>query len=365
MNESIFHKQINWQDGMKINKSHFLESDFYHINQHNLSRSFLLTENNFGLLPSADKTKPSFDIHLILEGGNVVVKKFKFGVLMLNGTFFQIDSDELNSMMVDTDIIKTKFIYSDYGEQDFYLIFKVNPYKGISFGSYLSEDLPIRRPHLIPFFEFHLIPEKKIKGDFFSEDFFAIAKFSVISNQIVIDPDYIPPVTSLVSHDLLVRFKNQSYDTLLIIEQCLIEIAKKYGKMNAETFRDTLLLLSNNLLCSISRIKFELKHNLLYQPPIELIIRIKELANILNSTLLMRTEIGKDRFLNEVNKILGSGKFQFEEMLKQMVLLEYRHYNISASIAMTKEFLDHISRILKSLSEYEKTKKPIDILIKR
>lgn len=365
MDESLFHKQINWQDGMKLNRSHFLESDFFHIANHNFSHALLLTENSFGLLPTPDKTKPNFDVQLIVEGTQVVVKKFKLSLITFNGTVLHINSDELKSNVIDIDTIKTKFGFTEYGELDFYLIVKVNPFKQISIGEYVSEELPVRRPYLIPYFEFQIVPEKKVKDSFFGDDFFAITKFSVKSNQIETDQEYIPPVTSILSYDGLIKFKNHTYESILILEQCLIEICKKYGSQNAESFRDTLLLLSNNLLLSISRIKFEIKHKLLFEPPLEMIIRVKELANIIYITLLARTSIGKDRFLNEVNRILGSGKFQFEDMLKQIVNLEYRHYNIGASLSMTREFIEHISRIFKSLSEYEKTKKPIDILIKR
>jgi hypothetical protein len=135
--------------------------------------------------------------------------------------------------------------------------------------------------------------------------------------------------------------------------------------MNPESFRDTLLILSNNMLNALARIKVEIKHTLLYEPPIELIIRLKELANILNYTLTMRTSIGKDRFLNEVNKITGASKQEFEEMIKLVVNLEYRHYDISDAVTVTRDFLDEIYKIFKSLSEYEKSKRSFDVIIKK
>lgn len=365
MSDLFKHKQVNWQDGMKIDRSHFLDADFFHLEQQTLSRSLILHENNFGLLPYKDKKNPSNDVSLILEGDTIKIDSFRIAVLMLNGMLININSDELESKNFELNRVNTKFNYKEIGDKEFFLLFKTNSFEGFGYGSYDSEELPLRRPYLIPSFEFSLLPENQVKDSYFGDDFILHTKLKVENNEIVANKEYIPPVTSLLSSEILELYHQYVYKVFNLLELNLIEIARKYGNMKAESFRDTLLLLSQNLLNALSRIKFELKHKLLYEPPVNLIMKIKEIANILNYTLSIRTSLGKDKFLSEVNKILGLSKFDFEEMMKKVVNLEYRHYDIQHSVNETKYFLDHISTIFKSLSEYEKSKRSFDVTIKR
>ncbi|MHC1774110.1 MAG: hypothetical protein AB9834_01735 [Lentimicrobium sp.] len=365
MDKSFTHKQVNWQDGMRIDKNHFADTDHFHIDHLNVTRSILLCDNNFGLLPSHDRTGVVNKIKLVLEGGAVRIDSYSVAALMFNGMLIMADSGDLNSLNIDIDAIQTNFDLSGSGEKDFYLLVKVNSFDGIGFGNYNSDDLTLRRPYLIAHFNFMMLPESKVKDSYFGDDFLILEKFSISNTAVVTDPDFIPPVTSMIAHELLVKYHKYVYDTINTIELCLIEIGRRYSNMNPESFRDTLIILSNNLLISIARIKTEIKHRLLYESPVELIMRIKELANILNHTLTIRTSIGKDRFLDEVNKILGVSKFEFEEMIKKTINLEYRHYNISDAVSVSKEFLDEITKVFQSLSEFEKSKKSADIFIKK
>jgi hypothetical protein len=363
MNEYFKYRRVNWQDGMKIDRNHFLDSDYFHIEQKNVSRNIFLNENKFGLLPDKDKTKSINTIKLMLEGEMIRITHYRIAILMLNGMVLSIDSDDLAAKVIDLDKIPVKFKSGEIKENEFFLMIKVNPFEGIEIGNYTSDDMLMRRPYLIPSFEFVLVSDKKGKESYFGNDFLIYSKILIRNNELIVDPEFIPPVTAILSHELLIKYHNYVYESINQIEIFLLEIAKKYGNMNPESFRDTLLILSNNMLNAIARIKVEIKHTLLYEPPIELIIRLKELANILNYTLTMRTSIGKDRFLNEVNKIIGASKQEFEEMIKQVVNLEYRHYDISNSVAVTRDFLDQIYKIFKSLSEYEKSKRNFDMII--
>ncbi|MFH1119808.1 MAG: hypothetical protein V1775_08280 [Bacteroidota bacterium] len=365
MDNSFTHKQVNWQDGMRIDKNHFVATDHFHIDHLNVTRSILLHENNFGLLPSRDKTRVVNEIKLVSEGGLIKIERYSIAALMFNGMLLMVDSDELNSLNMDTGNIQVGFDLNGFSEKDFCLLVKVNSFDGLGFGTCQSDDVSLRRPFLISHFNFLLLPESKVKDSYFGDDFLILEKFSVSNTAVVPDTGYIPPVTAMIAHELLVKYHKYVYDTINTVELCLIEIGRRYSNMNAESFRDTLIILSNNLLNALARIKPEIKHRCLYESPFELIIRIKELANILNYTLTIRTSIGKDRFLDEVNRILGASKFEFEEMIKQIINLEYRHYNISDAVSVTREFLEQISKIFQSLSEFEKSKKSADIFIKK
>lgn len=361
------YRQINWQDGMKLNRGHFIHSDNFHIEQHTLNRNLLLNENNFGVLPSFDKTKYTYEVKLSLDGDFVVLTKFKIAALMLNGMHLSVDTEDVTANNIDNDSLKLRFKYNEYNEKQFALVLKVNSYKGIECGKFDSEDFPLKRPYLMPFFEFVLSPLSKLKESYYSDDFFIIAKFDIENNQLSFNNDYIPPVTSLISNKLLTEFHSQVLSTFNSIENYLLEISKKHSKIKGNNYSETLVLLSNSLIINLSAIKFEIKHKLLHEPPIELILKIKSFANVFSKILETRTSIGKDGFLNEVIRIIGTSKNEFEELIKQITNLEYRHHNINEAIAIASKFLSTILQVFKSMSEGEQKQKSkqFDLKIKR
>jgi hypothetical protein len=360
-------KQINWQDGMKLNKNHFVLSDNFHLEQQIITRGLHTNENNFGILPSSNKTKPSFEISLAIDDDYVIISKFKISALMLNGMYVNVDNEEIAGNNIDHEALNLKFKYSDFNEKFFALVLKSNSFKGIEFGKFESEDFPLKRPLILPLFEFIIAPVNKLKESFFSDNFFIIAKFEIENRQLFIDKKYIPPVTSMVAYKMLVDFHAIVLNSFNMIENYLSEISKKYSKQRSDNYAETLVLISNSLILHLSLIKFEIKHKLLQEPPIELIIRIKSFANILSKMLETRTLIGKDGFMNEVVKILGISKNEFDELIKMIVNLEYRHHNISESIFLADRFLSTVLNIFKILSEGENKQKNkhIDITIKK
>ncbi len=360
-------RQINWQDGMKLNKWHFGHTDNFHIEQHVFNRNLLLNENNFGLLPESGKTGAANEIKISLDGDFINIIKFRVFALMLNGMYVKVNTDEVTANNIDVDSLRIKFKYTDYDDKTFALVLKTNSFRGIECGKFDSEEFPLKRPFLLPHFEFILMPLKKLKESYFSDDFFIFLKFKIDGNQLSIDENYIPPVTSLISHSKLVDFHSNVLTIYNSIENHLIEISKKHSKIKGNNFSDTVVLLSNSLIMHLSSVRFEIKHKLLYEPPLELIIRIKSLANTFSKILETRTSIGKDAFLNEVIRVLGTSKNEFEELLKQITNLEYHHYDINESLSVVGKFLISLNLVFKVLSEGEQkpNTKQIDIKIKR
>lgn len=366
MKNTTHFKAVNWIDGMKINKNHFISSDNFHIEQTHISRRVFLTENNFGILPSSDKNNYPFELKLILEADTIRITKFAFSLIFLDGTVISVSSDELAGNRVDSTGIKTKFKISEFTEKEFVLIVRGNPFNRIEYGEFESEDLPLRRPFSLPGFEFVLIPEKKAQSAFFGENFFILAKFSIQNADIIWDNEYIPPSTSLNSMPQLTSYHDFVYKTFLDMENRLLEAIRKYQSKVNDNFKETLGYVAGNLLQAISRMKFELKHMSLYQSPLNLLIYVKELANIIYQSLEIRSSIGKDRFLIEVNSITGIPKGEFELKLKEIMNLEYRHFSISESFGQAEIFLKLLMQIFNSMSEHDKvSKSAYDITIKR
>lgn len=360
----VKHTLVNWKDGMKINKSHFISSDNHHIQQSNLARRVFLNENNFGLLPEGQQGfQPDYDI--VFSNGQVTISRFALSLVMLDGSMLRINSDDINDINTDTSKINTRFKVDDDREKEFAVIVTTRPYERISYGEYDTEDLPLKRPGALQGFNFVVEPVKQVQKAWFGNDFFVLARFSIEDGVAVSDKNYIPPSTSMLSHPRLKEIYHNVYNDILTLESALLKTASKYRTKKADNLNETLLYLSTNMLMNISRVKFEVKHKLLFEPPVNLVCLVKELANIFRNSIDIRSSAGKDGFLTEVNQILGIPKAKFIDKLNDVINLEYRHYDIQHIFVQLLAFLKDAKTIFKSFGDYDKTERITVIKVKR
>lgn len=355
--------RVNWQDGIKIDKEHFLDTDRFFMHQDMLSRSLILGENGYGLLPSVKESRPCLKLLLKNEGGKIRFTDYAFRVVMPGGMYADIDSAQFTELNCELEELSFEFDPGSRPESNYAVILRIDPSDGKAFGPMDSNSLPLYRPFLVPDFKLIIQALDKTKKALYGDDFLVLAHFAMDGPEIVMDQEYIPPSACLLAHEKLLKFYDTYYENIKLLEIFFLEIAKKYSRQKPGEFNDTLKSISSNMLMALAGVKVTSKHLLLYEPPIHLVSQIKHLANVFYYSLEIRTAIGKDKFLNEVVKILGTPKQSFENIIRQTVNLEYRHYDISASLEVLHEFMDLITRLFKSLSEYDKLKRNPDMII--
>lgn len=364
MNNLLSNRLINWTDGMKINKSHFISSDNYHIQQSNISRQLFVNETSFGLLP-VDAQRDAFpNLKLIVSNGQVTVSRFAFSLVMLNGSFFMLRSDEIDDNAIDPSDLKLSFKIDTDRKTEYALIIKTRPYERIGIGAFESEGMPLRRPLALEGFSLSLQTVKQTQKAWFGSDFFVISRFSIEDSILQMDEDYIPPSSTMLAHPLLKDIQSQLYNHIIDLETLVVTTLSKFKTKKSNDFNETLIYISSNLLISLSRIKIEIKHKTLYQPPVYLVCLIKELANIMYQSMSVRGNMGKDIFLEAMNKILSNSKEDFGDLLNDVVSKEYRHYDISGVFSGLMHFIKALLKIYDHLSETDKSRKKTILTIK-
>jgi len=75
MSDLLKYKQVNWIDGMKVNKNHFISQENYYSASLNDIRNNNLNDNNFGLLPQKDDSRNFLNINTIVDNQNYLKVK--------------------------------------------------------------------------------------------------------------------------------------------------------------------------------------------------------------------------------------------------------------------------------------------------
>lgn len=210
MSEKPKYYSVNWVDGMKINKDHFIDAynaTVYH--QYLLGKS-MINPYNYGLLPGTGNT-PSLDISFEISSSNQIIIKVERCLAITSGGYIiDIDSKESELSVFTINISKEELPSDEDLSGQFYIVLKIDPYDRIPFGEADPKENPPRHPYIIPGYEVAILPVEQMNKIGFGEYYQIIGKIIVKENIPSLDDTYIPPC-SRVSCDEMKKLQLLPY----------------------------------------------------------------------------------------------------------------------------------------------------------
>lgn len=353
---------------MKINKLHFtaMEDSF---NEHLMeSLAAGINSNNYGLLPplpgknSSLKTIISIDneskIHVkILEcraitpgGARIEILENDGDVAGFSLPFPQIDQ-EVNSAVDST----------------YYILLSIKPFSRIPVGNADPSEEPPRYPYTMPEIKAHILPEDQMTSKELGPFHLTVGKFRMIDGQPEAQSDFIPPCTTILSHEKLKEL-HLSYEKFLgDMEIHLLKILRKIReKEQSNELANSVADLSTNLLnfvgMSITAFKWTIQH----QPPIAMFEVLARCARIIKNNLDINMASSREELLNYFTDWCNLKQGEFEEILNNSVSLRYEHTRISDTVKVVDQFVHMISTLFEKLCDldYIGKKKDTGIFVK-
>jgi hypothetical protein len=205
MAENIKHFPVNWIDGMKINKKHFIDLQDNMEDLLRDTRTMGINYLNYGLL-STPLTRPfqysiSIDAHKELS----VTIKFLKAVTPGGG---RIEITDYTGEFAERIELKD----FDFRENNYFLLLNINPFQRIPSGEQNMEEVPPRFPNALPYCFLTSVLETEVTQNNIGALQFPLAKFRTTADSYEILTDYIPPCLMVNSHpSLLMLFEN--YET--------------------------------------------------------------------------------------------------------------------------------------------------------
>ena len=120
--------RVNWIDGMKISKNHFIKSENALISNINNATKLNITPNNYGLLPSYKEAEKSIDVVISLDGQDTIeVVLNKCLAVTLGG--YQINiTDQTKALLEQSGYVLKQQYTLDKNETEWYVVIKVNAF---------------------------------------------------------------------------------------------------------------------------------------------------------------------------------------------------------------------------------------------
>lgn len=367
MKDPIKNGYINWIDGMKITKDHFIQMQRAVEDRIRDSRVINSNSWGFGLIPGKVNGRDSLDYNLLTEHPNkIFVELYQCRGLTPSGDRAEIVS-RLNSQEV---ALKKRFELDlesgSFDKKIYDVILKVDSFELAPYGEPDVKESPPRHPYAAPEYELEIVPSREIEHNDHNRNFIVITRIESGPDGLTHISDYIPPCLSMEARPELTEFYFKYLKFLKDLEQNLFKIVVKLNSASQKTQLATNVdAICRRMLDLLERDLDACAMNLRHGHPSELITQVMSFARTVKYAIELTTNIGKDEYLNYIQEIISVSPGDYLRVHEDLIHLEYDHYNINESLVKILSFCKVNGRLFDELSrlDYIGKKKDADIYV--
>lgn len=346
--------RVNWVDGMKISKNHFIDMEDSLLDVIKQNQLFNMTSSNFGLLPIIPGQESSLDLSMSMDGQSKIdVKLHSCRAITLGGILINI-SGEVSALMEQSGHSLSKQYNIGKKDLEWYVVLVVNPFERIAFGSANPEEIPPRHPHVMPEYKLDIIPINETSQQEMGKYHLTIGKIIIQDGGLGVDSNFIPPCTSMQSHPDLKFVYNEIGTFLNQLELFCVRITQKiYQKKQTNDLANIALHLSQQLIQFLNAYLMEYRTISQTEAPIRIFSRLGGLARVIKSSLDVFVGCGKEDFLNYLTEWCDLNQGAIEGVLIETIEINYVHTDINSSLQKISTFTRHMLTLFKKLSELD------------
>ncbi|RLD62210.1 MAG: hypothetical protein DRJ05_00945 [Bacteroidetes bacterium] len=355
MNDLLKYKQVNWIDGMKVGKDHFIGlKNSFNASVVDLMNN-VLNDNNYGLLSLKDDSDDFLNINMVVDNQNYLrVKILSCHAITPGGYRVGISEDGSDQVDYTMQDVETDYDLASANNSELFLIISVDPFSGIPEGMPNPSEVPLRLPFISPEYKLHLIPAEQVVGYKLGPNLLTLSKISIRNNRPEIDDQYIPPCTGIDSHPRLVEFHSYIDKNISALEKDVVLIISNVNeKRSSNILTNIVIFISENLLYFLSNNITKTRWLLKSAPPIYLFEIIVNMARVLKNSFDVRTAEEKEVLINYFSEHFDIAQSKFKQLLDNAIAIEYDHTDINESIKKSEDFINVISQLFGELSKME------------
>ncbi|MBP6311697.1 MAG: hypothetical protein KA408_05465 [Flavobacteriales bacterium] len=367
MNDSIKNGYINWIDGMKISKDHFIDMQRATEDRLRDVRSVLGSEFDMGLLAGKLKGRGSLEYILTIGHPNRIdMEVYQCRALSPAGDRVEIVSD-LNSL---TNALKATFTIDLEKAEDrdtYDVIIKVDSFNMTPYGEPDVKESPPRHPFAQPGYTLELAPSKEIQYNEYNRNYVVLTRVQLIGSEIKHLKEYIPPCMSMESAAELTEFYFRYLQFVKDLEQNAFRIIIKTNSAEHKTpLVNNVELIARRVFDLIEKEIDDVVLFYRFENPVHFVAHTMRLARCIRNSIELTTNAGKDELLNYFStEVMDLSSAEYMNVLSGLFGMEYQHYDINACLTRISSFCKHTAKLFDELSrlDYIGKKKDIGIFV--
>lgn len=350
MAENIKHFPVNWIDGMKINKNHFITLQDNIEDLVRDARNLGVNELNYGLM-STHLTRPfqysiSIDAHNELSVNIKMMKAVTPGGGRIEITDF---TGEFNEKIELKDF--------DFKENNYYLLLNVDPFQRIPTGEQNMEEIPPRFPNAMSRYFLTSVIESEVNQNNIGALQFPLAKFKTSANNYEILTDYIPPSLTVNSHPALITLFENYESFFKQLEFNAVQISQKIRFRNSTEDEN---LIANMVFDSCGKILSYVAQNItrnkwtsFSMKPIDVLENVVSLARIIKNSFDSFSGDGKEMLFNYFSEWTEISSGDYERLFSETINSKYKAFDIEPTVAHANNFIAKIDYLFNLLNQLD------------
>lgn len=351
MIEPIKHFAVNWVDGMKISREHFVQQENFVIDSIRDANSLPVNKFNYGLLPVHDhySDKNIYEIHNTATNDAQLII-IKLTAITVAGHRIEISDHKANIRSLN------KNTANDQEDSDgqFYILASVNPFEKIPFGEIDAEEIPPRHPYSKPNYRIELVETSILNSSYSGGNYLILGKVAIKSGIAQIDNNFIPPCTSVESHVKLVEYYNSYSHSMSNLRHFAFKILQKTAHKNQNNeLANNVKTICKTIIDHVSENYFSFKNVVIHQPPIFMMNIFSKLGlYIYNDTQLM-IPAEMEEMLNYSLEWSEVAPHTLLNQLSAVAEIDYSHHDSGDVFFNIQMMLRSLEQILGKLSELD------------
>ncbi len=346
---------VNWIDGMKINKNHFIEQDNAWMNALQGMVSLNLSPIRFGVLPASAAGEETFNVKISFDNQNTLrVSVLSCQAITSGGAPIALPAFSTVGQTDTGNILTSSFPFTTSGSEAVWWIFLLtNPYEKQAAGD-LTKENPARFPSVVPTYSLHLVSESDYRQYAYHPYGMAIGKVLVNNNEVRIEQDYIPPCLTINANPDLVSLHGELDKYLSDMElYCSLIVQKIFKKNQQNEISEMVMFLCDRVMLYLGQAITTMRWNMLYEPPATLFQAISALSRIMKNSIDLRIGTGKEELMNYLSEWCELKQGELESMLSNLANTSFNQNDINNNIQKIVTFVKITSRLFETLSKLE------------
>ncbi len=348
---------VNWSDGMKINKTHFIAEENAFGYQLAQTASALLNDLNYGLLPTGNATS---GLKLFLSTDNqqrVQVRIQQCKAITAGGYYIQFREDTaLTGSNLQAPLLSNPVPFKELKGKSsaYYIVLTINPYKRVPYGAADPVELPPRIPFTQPFFSVDLIAAEEVTRNKLGAFQLPVGRIRLEEQRAQLEEEYIPPCHSIGSHDDLLEIHAAMEQFFAKMESWSMQILQKIiQKKQTNDMAVIVQKICENISAFTATQLAELKSLGIIQPPAWLVSKASSLARIIKNALDPYLGNGKEELINYFTEWCNISQGELEGAITTLANHQYDHMDINDSINKIMSFTRILSQLFQQLARLE------------
>jgi len=350
MAENIKHFPVNWIDGMKINKNHFIDLQDNIEDLLRDARSIGVNYIHYGLLPTP-LTRP-FQYSIAIDAHKELTVNIKFmKAVTPGGGRIEITNytGEFSEKIALNDI--------DFRENNYFLLLNIDPFQRVPSGEQNMNEVPPRFPNALPRYFLTSILESEVNLNNIGALQFPLAKFRTAQDSYEIITDFIPPCLVLNSHpELLALLEN--YETFFRqMEFNAIQISQKIRFRNTTEDEN---IIARMVFDACDKIKIYTAQCITRSKwsggnlsPVEILENAVSLARVVKNTFDSYSGDGKEALFNYFSEWTEITSGDYERLFNDTINIKFNAYDIAPAVVQVQRFMEFAGNLFSILNQLD------------